>query len=94
VRLGRRVWRAAPSIRSADALGWALTRAGRPRAGVVFARRALELGSRDAAFRLHAGVAAREAGLNAEAARHLAVAAEARAALSPSAVRMLEETLR
>ena len=32
VRLGRRVWRAKPSIRSADALGWALTRAGRPRA--------------------------------------------------------------
>ena len=29
VRLGRSVWRAAPSIRSADALGWALTRAGR-----------------------------------------------------------------
>ena len=31
----------APSIRSADALGWALTRAGRPRAGVAWARRAL-----------------------------------------------------
>ena len=30
VALGRRVWRAAPSVRSADALGWALTRADRP----------------------------------------------------------------
>src|SRR4029079_4717984 len=30
VTLGRRVWRLAPSIRSADALGWALTRAGQP----------------------------------------------------------------
>ena len=27
----RRYWAAAPSVRSADALGWALTRAGRPR---------------------------------------------------------------
>jgi hypothetical protein len=94
VRLGRRVWEAAPSVRSADALGWALTRAGRPREGLSFARRALALGSRDALFRLHAGVAAREAGLAAQAERHLAVAAEARAALSPGAARMLEEALR
>jgi tetratricopeptide (TPR) repeat protein len=94
VRLGRRVWEAAPSVRSADALGWALTRAGRPREGLSLARRALALGSRDALFRLHAGVAAREAGLAAEAERHLAVAAGARVALSPGAVRMLEEALR
>ena len=33
VELGRRAWAAAPSVRSADALGWALTRAGRPRRG-------------------------------------------------------------
>jgi tetratricopeptide (TPR) repeat protein len=94
VRLGRRVWRAAPSVRSADALGWALTRAGRPREGLSFARRALALGSRDALFRLHAGVAASEARLAGEAARHLAVAAEARTALSPSAARMLKEARR
>src|SRR3954470_3075520 len=30
VALGRRAWSAAPSVRSADALGWALTRAGQP----------------------------------------------------------------
>ena len=48
--------RRAPSIRSADALGWALTRAGRPRAGLAWARRALRTGSRDPMFRLHAGV--------------------------------------
>jgi tetratricopeptide (TPR) repeat protein len=91
VRLGRRVWRAAPSVRSADALGWALVRAGRPRAGYAFARRALRLGSRDPLFRLHAGVAAREAGLPAPAARHLAVAARGRAALSPRALDLLRE---
>jgi tetratricopeptide (TPR) repeat protein len=94
VMLGRRVWRAAPSVRSADALGWALTRAGRPREGFVFARRALRLGSRDPLFRLHAGIAAREAGLEAPAARHLAVAAEGRAALSPRALDLLREARR
>ena len=33
VTLARAAWRSAPSVRSADALGWALTRAGRPAAG-------------------------------------------------------------
>jgi tetratricopeptide (TPR) repeat protein len=91
VRLGRAVWRAAPSVRSADALGWALVRAGRPRAGYAFARRALRLGSRDPLFRLHAGIAAREAGLAAPAAKHLAIAAEGRTALSPRALVLLRE---
>jgi tetratricopeptide (TPR) repeat protein len=94
VRLGRRVWRASPSVRSADALGWALTRAGRPAEGYAFARRALRLGSRDPLFRLHAGIAAREAGLGRSAARHLAVAAAGRAALSPAALDLLREARR
>ena len=45
-------------MRSADALGWALTRAGRPEAGLRWARRALKLGSLDPTFRYHAGIAA------------------------------------
>jgi tetratricopeptide (TPR) repeat protein len=94
VRLGRRVWRRAPSVRSADALGWALTRSGRPWAGYAFARRALRLGSRDPLLRLHAGMAAREAGLAAPATRHLAVAAAGRAALPPQGRDVLRETLR
>ena len=49
VRLGRRLWAHAPSVRSADALGWALTRAGRPDEGLAWSRRALRLGSRDPA---------------------------------------------
>jgi tetratricopeptide (TPR) repeat protein len=93
VRLGRLVWEAAPSVRSADALGWALTRAGRPAAGYAFARRALALGSRDPAFRLHAGIAARVAGLEAAAARHLSVAKAGRAALSPAAAERLAGAL-
>jgi tetratricopeptide (TPR) repeat protein len=58
VALGRRVHRNAPSVRSADALGWALTRSGRPEAGLRWARRALRLGSLDPTFRFHAGIAA------------------------------------
>ncbi|HEX2234051.1 MAG TPA: tetratricopeptide repeat protein [Thermoleophilaceae bacterium] len=71
VRLGRRMWRAAPSVTSADALGWALTRAGRPREGYAYAMRALELGSRYASFHLHAAGAARGAGKPTAARRHL-----------------------
>jgi len=62
VRLAARARARAPSVRSADALGWALTRAGRPRAGERWARRALALGSRDASFLYHAGMAALAAG--------------------------------
>jgi tetratricopeptide (TPR) repeat protein len=85
VRLGRRVWRAAPSVRSADALGWALTQAGHPREGLVWARRALRLGSRDPLFRLHAGLAARAAGRPEMAARNLSIARAGAAALPPLA---------
>src|SRR5436190_16883546 len=62
VQLARRAWATAPSVRSADALGWSLTRAGHPVAGLAYARRALHLGSHDAMFLFHAGVAARDAG--------------------------------
>jgi tetratricopeptide (TPR) repeat protein len=94
VALGRRVWRQAPSVRSADALGWALTRAGRPAAGVRWAQRALRLGSRDPLFRYHAGIAAQAAGRVDEAARDLRIAAVGQDALSPLAARRLREALR
>jgi tetratricopeptide (TPR) repeat protein len=81
VALGRRAWAAAPSVRSADALGWALHRAGHSRAALGWARRALALGSRDPAFLTHAGLIARGAGEPALAARRLAGAREGRAAL-------------
>jgi tetratricopeptide (TPR) repeat protein len=83
VRLGRRGYAAAPSVRSADALGWALTRAGRPRAGLAYARRALRLGSRDAMFLYHAGIAARAAGERREAIGHLSRALAANPRFSP-----------
>jgi tetratricopeptide (TPR) repeat protein len=93
VGLGRRVWEAAPGIRSADALGWALTRAGRPREGLRYARRALALGSRDPLFRLHVGLAALALDHYDLARRHLAIAAAGRAALSPLDAQRLDEAL-
>ena len=82
VALARRAWEAAPSVRSADALGWALTRAGQAREALPWAAKALRLGSRDPLFNLHAGLAARAAGKKELAARRLAIAREGRAALT------------
>jgi hypothetical protein len=92
VALGRQVWRQAPSVRSADALGWALTRSGRPEAGLRWARRALHLGSRDAVFRFHAGMAARAAGR--PHASHLRIAIKGGAMLSPRQLEQAKEALR
>lgn len=83
VRLGRAAWANAPSVRSADALGWALTRAGRPEEGLRWARRALRLGSRDPQFLYHAGMAARDAGQRAQAARWLRAALRENPRFSP-----------
>jgi tetratricopeptide (TPR) repeat protein len=81
--LARRAWAAAPSVRSADALGRALTRAGHPAEGLRWAQRALRLGSRDANYLLHAGLAARAAGRPDLARRWLADASGRRGALGP-----------
>ena len=62
VALARRARAAAPSVRSADALGWSLTRAGQPAEGLHWALKALRLGSVDPAFLYHAGMSARAAG--------------------------------
>ena len=90
VALGRRAWAAAPSVRSADALGWALHSAGHSRAALGWARRALALGSRDPAFLTHAGLIARSAGEPAVAAAGWRGRATGRAALGAG----LREALR
>jgi tetratricopeptide (TPR) repeat protein len=70
LRLGRRAWTAAPSVRSADAYSWALYEAGRIGLATRFSERAMSLGSRDPSFLYHAGMIARRAGRTLEA-RHL-----------------------
>ena len=95
VTLARRAWAQAPSVRSADALGWALTRAGHPRDGLRWARRALRLHSRDAMFLYRAGMTARAAG-NRDAARTwlqraLATSPRFSPLYAPRAVRALRE---
>ena len=73
---------ATPTIRAADALGWALHRLGRDREASDRSREALRLGSRDPLIRYHAG--AIEAALgNADAARrHLELALDTDAGFS------------
>ena len=71
VRFARAVFASAPSVRSSDALGWALTRAGSPREGLRHARQALRLGSVDPSFHYHAGMAAKALGQRGTAAREL-----------------------
>jgi tetratricopeptide (TPR) repeat protein len=77
VDLARRAWRAAPSVRSADAVSWALTRAGRPSDGLDWARRATKLGSRDPLILTRAGLTARAAGHDRAARRYLRRALQA-----------------
>jgi tetratricopeptide (TPR) repeat protein len=62
VAAGRGAWRRAPSVRSADALSWALHAAGRTRAAERFSQRAMRLGSRTPIFLYHAGMIALAAG--------------------------------
>jgi tetratricopeptide (TPR) repeat protein len=62
VVLGRRAWRAAPSVRSADAYSWALSHAGHPDAALRLSHEAMRLGSRDPSFLYHAGTIAERAG--------------------------------
>jgi len=57
-----------------DALGWALLRAGAPRQALVFAQRALRLGTRDATFLFHRGAIEAALGRRPEAARDLRAA--------------------
>ena len=69
--LAETAYAATPTVRAADALGWALHRAGRDAEGWVRAQEALRLGSRDPHFHYHAGAIAVARGDDATARRHL-----------------------
>ena len=72
VELAARAWRAAPSVRSADAYSWALSGAGRDAEALHYSARALRLGSRDPSFLYHAGMVALRAGRSDRARLYLA----------------------
>ncbi|MDN3022533.1 tetratricopeptide repeat protein [Streptomyces sp. S.PB5] len=75
VRLLREEWRRQPGIAVADALGWALHRAGEDEEALRFAVRATDKvhggGVRSALYAYHRGMIERELGLNGPARRHL-----------------------
>jgi tetratricopeptide (TPR) repeat protein len=94
VALARSAWRNAPSVRSADAVGWTLTRAGDPRAGLRWAHRALRLGSLDPVFHYHAGMSALAGGRTAEGRRDLRLAIAHGLAAFPLHLQRAQEALR
>ncbi|WP_251829203.1 hypothetical protein [Streptomyces sp. ATCC 21386] len=75
VRVLRTEWERQPGLRVADALGWALHRAGRDGEALGFARRATDRARggevRSAAYAYHRGVIERAVGLEAAGRRHL-----------------------
>ncbi|MET0823011.1 MAG: hypothetical protein ABWY79_01520, partial [Solirubrobacterales bacterium] len=83
VELARAAWRAAPGVRSADALSWALRSAGEGRAALASSREAMRLGSADPTFLYHAGVIAADAGRTGLARRYLTEVVARTPAFSP-----------
>ncbi|WP_160150272.1 tetratricopeptide repeat protein [Nonomuraea solani] len=71
VRLLRAEWNRRKSVDVADALGWALHRAGHSAEGLSFVRRADALGGRSARFAYHRGEITHALGADAEARQHL-----------------------
>ncbi|MBW3601390.1 MAG: tetratricopeptide repeat protein [Actinobacteria bacterium] len=76
VALGRRAYRARPdNVYAADAVAWALHRAGRADAALPYARRALRLGTADPLLRYHAAAILDATGRPGPARRQLRAAA-------------------
>ena len=71
LELAQAAYAATPTVRAADALGWALHRAGRDDEAWVHAQEALRLGSREPRFHYHAGAIAEARGDAVTARRHL-----------------------
>jgi tetratricopeptide (TPR) repeat protein len=71
------------TIFTADALAWALTRAGRPAEAVPFAEEAVRLGTQDATLRFHAATTFADAGGVDRARAELGAAADAGGPLPP-----------
>jgi hypothetical protein len=84
VRIGRAAIRTRPFLDSFDAYGWALHRAGRDRAALAAANRALSTGMHNALFRFHRGVIRRALGDRAGGDHDIATALRWDPSFSPS----------
>lgn len=97
VRRLRAEWTRQPGLDVADALGWALHRAGKGEEGLPWARRATdkEHGGevRSALYAYHRGMIERELGLDGPARRHLGEALRINPYFSPVGVPVAEEAL-
>ena len=98
VRRLRGEWERHPSAAVADALGWALHRAGKDGKALGFAVKAMDKehggGVRSALFAYHRGVTERELGRHAAARRHFAEALRINPGFSPLFVPVAEAALR
>ncbi|MBQ1092608.1 lipopolysaccharide assembly protein LapB [Streptomyces sp. B93] len=97
VRRLRAEWRARPSAEVADALGWALHRAGEDEEALWYAARAMDPehggGLRSASYAYHRGMIEKALGLDAPARRHLREALRINPYFSPLAVPSAREAL-
>ena len=87
LELATRAYEERRTIRTADALAWALHRNGRSRDAVPLAEEALRLGTRDPLLRYHAGAIAAAMGDDDRARDDLALALEVDAGFSPVGAR-------
>jgi len=83
VDLARRAYSTQPNVKAADALSWALYRAGRTADAAVYSAEAMRLGSPYPSFAYHAGMIAIAQGKVDEGRALLARASTATGALSP-----------
>lgn len=81
------------NVHTADALGWAMFRAGRPNEALPFAKRATEQGLRSPLFTFHRGEIERVLKLAGPARRHLAEALQINPYFSPLLARVARDTL-
>jgi tetratricopeptide (TPR) repeat protein len=92
--MARRAHAAREGLHTTDALGWALTRAGRPAEALPLARRALAIDPTDPHTRYHAGMAAAGAGRTSLARRLLRGALARPEILGPWHARRAQRTMK
>lgn len=93
LRAARAEWGRRHGVLVADALGWALHRAGRDREALGYARTALRLGTRNAMFDYHLGTIEKALGMTVAARAHLDAALSINPYFSPLRVPLAKRAL-